>query len=114
MEVLTLLVKAKSFEQIIAGEKKEEARKITPASQAKYIDVTPQEVTIKLYNAIRFMNGNEADAPEALVEIVNTELEYVPDEDGYIQLYEEDGRLLIEEGTMIYTLGKIIHTKNMK
>lgn len=114
MEVLTLLVKAQSFDQIVAGEKKEEVRQITPASQLKYIDVSSNQVTIKLYDAIRFKNGNEHDAPEVLVQVLNSELEYAPDDEGYIQLYEEDGRLLINDASMIYTLGKVIETQNIK
>lgn len=115
MEILTLLVKAKSFDKILAGEKKEEVREITPSTQNKYITVTPEEVTIKLYDAIRFVAGNESDAPEAIVKVEKIDLEYEPDDEGYIQLEEGDGgKLLIQEASMVYTLGNVLETKNIK
>lgn len=115
MEILTLLVKPKSFDRILSGEKKEEEREITPSTQNKYILVTPEEVTIKLYDAIRFVSGNDMNAPEAIVKVEKTDLEYEPDEDGYIQLEETDeGQLIILDASMVYSLGNIIETKNIK
>lgn len=115
MEVLTLLIKTKSFEQIVSGEKKDEIREITPSSQDKYIIVTPEEVTIRLYDAIRFVAGNQSDSPEALVKIEKIDLEYEPDEEGYIQLEEtEDSKLIILNASMVYSLGNVLETKNLK
>lgn len=108
MNILTLIVKPQIFEQILKGELKEETRQITPSSQSKYVKVTPREVTIILYDAIRFKSSHADEAPQALVKVVNTELDYEPDEEGYIQLYEDNSRLVIENGAMIYTLGDII------
>ncbi|MEG1617687.1 MAG: hypothetical protein RR202_08045 [Bacteroidales bacterium] len=113
MEVLKLLIKSKSFEEVISGKRKLEVREITPSTQSKYLIVTPNEVTIKLYDAIRFVAGNEPDAPEALVKVEKTELDFEPDEEGYIQLYEEGKALYIEGGEMYYTLGEILETKNI-
>lgn len=114
MEILTLPIKTKLLEQIISGEKKDEIREITPSSQNKYIIITPQEVTIRLYDAIRFVGGNETNAPEALVKIEKIDLEYEPDEEGYIQLEEtEEGKLIILEASMVYTLGKVLEVKNI-
>ncbi|MDO5570559.1 MAG: hypothetical protein Q4F97_03730 [Bacteroidales bacterium] len=115
MEILTLLIKNASFDKIIAGEKKEEKRTITPSTQKKYVKITPNEVTLIMYDAILFKAGHEEDAPEALVKIDKTELEYEADEDGYIKLYEDDNNnLLIEDAEMVYTLGEIISSKNLK
>lgn len=114
MEILTLLVKNKAFEKIVAGELKVEIREITASTQNKYVVVTSDEVTIRLYDAIRFVAGNQADAPEAIVKIEQIEIEYEPDEEGYIQLYEaENGQLYIEGGEMVYSLGDILETSNI-
>lgn len=115
MEVLSLLIKTKAFERILSGEKKEETREITPSTQKKYVTITPDEVTIHLYDAIRFIAGNQADAPEALVKVDKIEMEYEPDEEGYIQLEEtEEGELIILDAEMVYSLGNILETKNLQ
>ena len=109
MEILTLPIKSALFRQILSGERKEEIREITPSTQSKYLTVSGDEVTIKLYDAIRFVAGNTPDSPEALVRIEHIDLEYEADDEGYIQLEElEDGRWFVHEASMVYTLGEVI------
>jgi hypothetical protein len=114
MEILTLPIKSNLFQQILAGRRKEEIREITPSTQSKYLTVAGDEVTIKLYDAIRFVAGNTPDSPEALVRIDHIDLEYEADDDGYIQLEElEDGRYFVHEASMVYTLGEVLQTRNL-
>ena len=109
MEILTLMTKKDAFDKFASGILKEERRYITPSTQKKFIDVTPTQVTIRIYDAIRFICGNKKDASKVLIKINSTELDYEPDEDGYIQLEEDDsGNLHIIEASMIYSLGDIL------
>lgn len=113
MNILRLLVKAKSFERLASGQQKEELREISASTQDKFVVVTESEVTIKLYDAICFCGGNEKNAPEVLIKVEDTALDFEPDDEGYIQLYEEDGKLLIAEAEIYYKLGEILETKNL-
>ena len=108
MNDLTLIVKPEVFKEILDGSKKEEIRQITTSSQIKYLKITPKEVTINLYDAILFKESHDIDASSVLVKVEKTELDFEPDEEGYIQLIEENSRLIIENAAMIYTLGEIL------
>lgn len=112
MEILRLQIKASSFYEILSGQRIQEVCAITPANQNKFLTVTPAEVTMRMYDAISFTSGDKENESEMVLEITNTELDFEPDEEGYVPLYEKDGKLYIEDAKMYYTLGKILEKKN--
>ena len=117
MKILTLQIKKEFLDKILAGEKKEEFREITPKNAKKYIeyytaedgeeDIRPLE-----YDVIQFFNGYTKERPEAMVEVKDAIIEIMEDENGQEIVYVEDGKEYIM-AQMVYTLGAIINKKNI-
>lgn len=115
MRILTLIIKQKFFDEIIAGTKKQEFREIRPSSQAKYCDLDEEgfckEVNGILqprkYDAIRFYVGYKKDRDTAVVEVKRASIELFEDENGELIEYEDKGEIYIA-AQVIYDLGKVI------
>ena len=131
MKILTLSLKRKYFDEILAGTKTHEYREVRPTSIRKYVHLlcegkyyedddpafdetnpdAPVEIVAKQYDAIRFYTGAySGKRPSMLVEVKGAEAVIMTDEDGN-DLYLKDGNgedyLAV---TVDYTLGKILDT----
>ena len=118
MKTLTLQIKREFLDKILSGEKKEEFREIRPKNSKKYIEYFiakdgEEDVKPVKYDAIQFLNGYAKDRPEALVKVKKAEIEYIVDKNGDLVEYEENGEIYLM-AQMVYTLSKVIETKNIQ
>lgn len=129
MKTLTLSLKRKYFDEILAGKKTHEYREVRPNNTKKYVHLlcegkfyedddpafddtdpnSPVEIVAKKYDAIKFYTGAyEGKRPYMLVE--------VKEADAVIEVDENGKDLILKDGngeeyiavTVDYTLGKII------
>ncbi|MDE6651597.1 MAG: ASCH domain-containing protein [Paramuribaculum sp.] len=129
MNTLTLSLKRKYFDEILAGTKTHEYRDVRPSSTKKYIhllcegkfyedddpafdDVSPDspvEIVAKKYDAIKFYTGAySGKRPYMLIEMKDAEAIIMTDEKGdYIYLQDSNGEEYLAV-TVDYTLGKIL------
>lgn len=125
MKVLTLSIKQKYFDEIVAGTKKNEYREIRPTNAKKYINyvddngvsypadaVIPDEVEIEAvpikYDALKLLTGAySGKRPYIIVEVKGAEVEIVEDEDGNEIVYEYNGEPYVV-AHMNYQLGEIL------
>lgn len=131
MKVLTLNLKQKYFDEIVAGTKTHEYREIHPRSAQRYItyegddgktyagnkyseipdDVLCDVVPIK-YDAIKFLTGAySGKRPYIIVEVKDAEVVYIVDENGDEVTYDYEGETFVQ-AEIDYTLGKIIERSN--
>lgn len=127
MKTLTLSIKQKYFDEILAGTKKQEFREIRPTNAKKYFryvlngkeydeDMLPSEdeepgevdlVPVK-YDAIKFLTGAyTGKRPWALVEVKGAKIEIFCDEEGNDIVYEYNGKQYLA-AQIVYDLGKVI------
>ena len=129
MNILTLSLKRKFFDEILAGKKTHEYREVRPSSTKKYVHLlcegkfyedndpafdetkpdSPVEIVAKHYEAIKFYTGAyEGKRPYMIVEVKSAEAIIMTDENG-ADLYLKDNHgedyLAV---TVDYTLGKIL------
>lgn len=129
MNILTLSLKRKFFDEILAGKKTHEYREVRPSNTKKYVHLlcegkyyedddpafdetnpdSPVEIVAKKYDAIRFYTGAyEGKRPYMLVEVKEAEAIIETDEDGNdIILKDGNGDEYIAV-IVDYTLGKIL------
>lgn len=129
MNVLTLSIKQKFFDEILAGTKTHEYREIRPNNAKKYFryelngklyengddlptdEEEPGDVTLQAvkYDAIKFLTGAySGKRPYIIVEIIDAQVVILTDDDGNDVVYEwTDGKEYIA-AQMDYTLGKIL------
>ena len=131
MKILTLSLKRKFFDQILAGEKTHEYREIRPSSEDKYIryvpvnyedptpvkgselDNLPDDVQVDIepikYDAIKFLTGAyTGKRPYMIVEVKGAFVTLFTDEEGNdIVLTDSKGNEYIAS-EIDYTLGKIL------
>ena len=97
MNVLTLSIKQKYFDEILAGKKNHEYREIRPTNAKKYITY--------------LCSGKEYKADEELPEEgeieLNAEASILTDENGDDIVYEYQGEEYLA-AQMDYTLGKVL------
>ena len=128
MNVLTLSIRQKYFDEILTGKKTQEFRDIRPSNSSKYIryvlngkeykspndmpseDEEPGEVTLSAvkYDAIKFLTGEyKGKRPYAIVEAKSSEIQILTDEnDQEIELEEKGVKYIAAQ--MVYGLGKVI------
>lgn len=129
MKTLTLSLKRKYFDEILAGKKTHEYREVRPANTKKYVHLlcegkyyedddpafdetdpnSPVEIVAKKYDAIKFYTGAySGKRPYMLVEIKEAEAIIITDDqDNDIWLKDSNGveYLAVQ---VDYTLGKIL------
>lgn len=132
MKVLTLSIKQKWFDEIVAGKKTQEFREIRPSNSHKYIryvlngreyknpedmpseEDEPGEVTLSSvkYDAIKFLTGEyKGKRPYIVVEVKSEEIQILTDEnDKEIELEEKGVKYIAAQ--IVYNLGKIIEKSN--
>lgn len=124
MNVLTLSIKQKYLDEILAGKKTHEYREIRPTNAKKYItyvcqgkeykadEELPEEGSIDLkpikYDAIKLLTGEyKGKRPYIIVEVKGAEVVLLTDENGNDIVYEYKGEEFLA-AQIDYTLGKII------
>ena len=124
MNILTLSIKQKYFDEILAGKKTHEYREIRPTNAKKYITYLcggkeypadaelPEEGGAELkpikYDAIKLLTGAyTGKRPYIIVEVKNAEAVILTDENGNDIVYEYQGEEYLA-AQMDYTLGKIL------
>ena len=118
MNVLTLSIKQKFFDEILAGKKIQEFRDIRPNTSQKYIrykvgdkeykhfeevpeDQEPEVVPVE-YDAIKFLTGEyKGTRPFAIVEVKGAKVEILTDEDGN-EISMEWGWLTLEPNKRLF------------
>lgn len=132
MKVLTLSIKQKWFDEIVAGKKTQEFREIRPSNSHKNIryvlngreyknpedmpseEDEPGEVTLSSvkYDAIKFLTGEyKGKRPYIVVEVKSAEIQILTDEnDKEIELEEKGVKYIAAQ--IVYNLGKIIEKSN--
>ena len=119
-KIVTLSIKQKWFDAIIAGEKKEEFREVTPVTEKKYIkidsdgyavqDKNGDVVPIK-YDLMRLYSGQmKGKRPTALIEITGAKAEIMFDEDGQpvTYMFDDYEHTVVR---MVYSLGRVLEVK---
>lgn len=124
MKILTLSIKQKYFDEILAGKKTHEYREIRPNNAKRYIKYVvdgkeyeadaelPEEGEVELkpikYDAIKLLTGAYSGTrPYIIIEVKNAEAVILTDEEGNDIMYECNGEEYLA-AQMDYTLGKII------
>lgn len=128
MKVLTLSIKQKYFDEILAGKKTHEYREIRPTNAKKYIryelngklyedaddmpseEEEPGEVTLApvKYDAIKLLTGAySGKRPYIIIEVKNAEAFILTDDNGEDIVYEYQGKNYLA-AQMDFTLGKIL------
>jgi len=131
MNILTLSIKQKYFDEILAGTKKTETREVRPNNFKRYcrylyegieyinIDEIPGDDPVGIiplkYDALKLITGayNLPKRPYMIVEVEDAETFDIVDEDGNNRIYEVDGK----EYAMVdidYHLGKILEVELYK
>ena len=127
MNILTLSIKQKFFDEIKEGKKKKETREIRPSTSKRYIsykyngksikedqvplDADPSKIVCEpvRYDAIRFVTGEyKGKRPSMLVQVTGAKIYILTNEETNEEIvYEENGREYVA-AQIDYTLGKII------
>lgn len=124
MNILTLSIKQKYFDEILAGKKTHEYREIRPTNAKKYIkylcngkeystdEELPEEGEVDLkpikYDAIKFLTGEyKGKRPYAIVEVKGANVSILTDENGEDIVYTYKGEEYLA-AQMDYTLGKVL------
>lgn len=124
MNILTLSIKQKYFDEILAGKKTHEYREIRPTNAKKYItylcggkeykadEELPEEGEIELkpiqYDAIKLLTGEyRGKRPYIIVEVKGAEASILTDDEGNDVVYTYKGEEYLA-AQMDYTLGEIL------
>lgn len=124
MKILTLSIKQKYFDEILAGKKTHEYREIRPTNAKKYItylcggkeykadEELPEEGEVELkpiqYDAIKLLTGEyKGKRPYIIVEVKSAEAVILTDENGKDITYEYQGEEYLA-AQIDYTLGKVL------
>lgn len=124
MNILTLSIKQKYFDEILSGKKIHEYREIRPTNAKKYITYLcggkeypadadlPEEGDVEFkpikYDAIKFLTGAYTGKRHyIIIEVKTAEAVILTDENGDDIVYEYQGEEYLA-AQMDYTLGKIL------
>lgn len=116
MEILTLSIKQKFFDEILAGTKKQEFREIRPNSQSKYCELDEEGYVKEIegvllprkYDAIKFLTGEyKGKRPFIVVEVKNAKIELFEDENHELVTYTYQGEQYIA-AQVVYDLGQVL------
>lgn len=116
MEILTLSIKQKFFDEILASTKKQEFREIRPNSQSKYCELDEDGYVKEIegvlqprkYDAIKFLTGEyKGKRPFIVVEVKDAKIELFEDENHELVTYTYQGEDYIA-AQVVYDLGKVL------
>lgn len=115
MKVLNLIIKQNYLDEIIAGKKVLEFREVKPTTYKKYLELDSEgfevedeyhnSVPIK-YDAIKFFAGYAKNRDWALVEVKDTWVDMLADQEGVITYTYDNLDWVAQQIT--YSLGKVI------
>lgn len=129
MNILTLSLKRKYFDEILAGKKTHEYREVRPSNTKKYVHLlcegkfyedndpafdetnpdSPVEIVAKKYDAIRFYTGAySGKRPYMLVEVKEAEAIIESDDEGNDLVLKDGNGEEYVAVTVDYTLGQIL------
>ena len=129
MNILTLSLKRKYFDEILAGKKTHEYREVRPSNTKKYVHLlcegkfyedndpafdetnpdSPVEIVAKKYDAIRFYTGAySGKRPYMLVEVKEAEAFIESDDEGNDLVPKDGNGEEYVAVTVDYTLGQIL------
>jgi hypothetical protein len=115
MKTLHLVMKKIYFDQILNGSKKDEIRTLRPKSASKYLDYTTDEkgevAVPKHFDLLRLYMGYETNRPYFDVEVKDSILAVLLDENENEIVYVENGIEYIE-AQIEYSLGNIVFKHN--
>ena len=128
MKILTLSIKQKYFDEILAGTKKQEYREIRPNNFARYCryvyngnmyetdEGLPAEAEIEVvpvaYDALKLLTGEyKGKRPYVIIEVDGAEVQLLTDDNDQDIVYEHDGKEYLA-AQICYTLGDIIERSN--
>lgn len=126
MNILTLSIKQKYFDEILSGTKTHEYREIRPTNAKKYItylcggkeykvdEELPEEGDVELnpikYDAIKLLTGAySGKRPYIIIEVKKAEAIILTDDNGEDIIYEYKGEEYLA-AQMDYTLGKVLES----
>ena len=122
MDILTLIIKNKFFDEIIAGTKLQEFREIRPNLVKKYCKVDDEGYAIfdeekgifepRHYDAIRFYVGYGKNRASALVSVTGCNIELFVDENNEFITYEHNGETCLA-AQVVYDLGPVLDKENV-
>ncbi|MDR1937989.1 MAG: ASCH domain-containing protein [Tannerellaceae bacterium] len=122
MNILTLNIRQKFFDEILAGTKKQEFREIRPNSQSKYCKIDSDGFAVendgviepRKYDAIKFLTGEyKGSRPYAIVEVAGANIELLVDEETQEPIeYEYEGEIYTA-AQVVYDLGRVIEKYNV-
>lgn len=117
MKILSLIIKQKYFDEILAGTKTEEFRENRPNTFRKYCELDDEGFALfdekegvfvpKKYDAIRFFVGYKKDRQNALVKVKDARIEIFVDDNNEPITYEAEGVEWLAS-QVVYSLGDII------
>lgn len=115
MEILTLIIKQKFFDEILSGKKRQEYREIRPTTQKKYCQLDAEGYCVEVngelqprhYDAIQFFVGYSKGRTSALVEVKDAKIELFEDESHNLIEYTHQGEVYLA-GQVVYNLGRVI------
>lgn len=117
MEILTLIIKQKFFDEILSGKKTQEFREIRPTTQKKYCQLDADGYCVEIdgilqprhYDAIQFFVGYNKDRSSALVEVKDAKIELFEDENHNLIEYTYQGEIYLA-AQVVYDLGRVIES----
>ena len=117
--VITLILKQKYFNAILAGRKVQEFREVRPTTYKRLIlhdadgfDIEDENGMAQPihYDAILFYAGYNTNRDSALVEVKDAYVQYFVDENDKIIEYQADDGVYWQASQVVYNLGKILCT----
>lgn len=130
MNVLTLSIKQKHFDDILKGVKKEEFREIRPNNAKRYVyykadgaickngddipeDAQDVEVLPVKYDALKLVTGEyKGKRPFVIIEVKSTEVQFLTDDEDNDITYEHEGEEYVAS-QIKYELGDILDRSNI-
>jgi putative sterol carrier protein len=127
MSVLTLSIKQKYLDEILAGTKKVETREIRPSNAKDYVSYVvdgveyeregdipdgDSEVTVKAkyYDRLKLVTGEyKGKRPYLIVEVKDSHVEFAFDENGEFIIMEQKG-VEYALANIVFELGNILET----
>ncbi len=126
-KIITLSLKQKYFDAILASRKRKEFREVTPMTYKRYIlhdeagfDILDENGNMQpiVYDAILFYTGAYNAGPHrdhALVEVTGTEAQYLVDDENKVIEYKFDDGVsepfYWQASQVVFDLGKILAVK---
>ena len=121
MKILNLIINQEYFNEIISGEKKTEERELRPNSCNRYLEYdgkdiftsSPESIKFKEFNAIKLFVGYNPDRDTALVEVTDTDIIAIVDEEGNQIMLNYKGQEY-DAAIVEYSLGRILEVNGCK